>query len=212
MKKAVIILSIFTWILGGCKNQPKSKIKQEYNVCTSISEKYLDSVNDRFNDWEMETEYLVEFKSNYNFETFKTKVFRGKLAPLDFTNSELAPDKQENEFMSNYMKHYVDFWMENDEGINFGGHYTIISKSCGCMCQDIFVIDRISGKIFTDINLTTPENRDGKWGYLYKPDSKLLIANSELFMNFDSLNCYTSFWGITPELYVWTGEKFKRIQ
>jgi len=208
MRKTVIILSIFTLILGDCKNHLKNS-----NICIPISERHLDSVeaqplNDRFNELEMDTTHWVRFKSKYNFATFSTKVFTGKLAPLDFTDSELAPDKQANEFMTNYMKDYVDFWTENDEGINFGGHYTIIHKSCGCQCENIFVIDRISGKIFTDINLTTPDDGDGKWGYIYKSDSKMLIANSELFTT-DSLNCYTAVYGITPEFYVWTGKNFR---
>ena len=199
MKKTAIILGVIVLIAGGCKNQPKSKAGQTNNV----SEIYFDNVKIQdikyeINELEMDTTYWVKFKYNYNFETFKTKVFRGKLAHPDFTGNEFAEDKE-----------YVDFITEEckDEGINFGGHYTIISRSCGCMCQHIFVIDRILGKIFTDINL----NGDGKWGYVYKPDSKLLIANSGLFIT-DSLDYYTAFWGNTPELYVWTGEKFKRIQ
>ena len=214
MKKTVIILSILALILGCCKNQPKNTTEQKSNIL--ISDKYFDSVeiqpvNDRFNELEMDKTNWVKFKSKYNFAMFKTKVFAGKLAPLDFTDSELAPDKQENEFMSNYMKDMVDFWTENDEGINFGGHYTIVSKSCGCMCEHIFVIDRISGKIFTDIKLTMTDDGDGKWGYLYKKDSKMLIANSELFTT-DSMNCYTAVYRKTPEFYIWTGKNFERIQ
>jgi len=154
---------------------------------------------------EIDTVNWRKFISKYNFATFSTEVFTGKLANPDFTGSELAPDKQANEFMSNYMKDYVDFWTENDEGINFGGHYTIIEMSCGCMCQLIHIVDRISGKIFA-VQLS------GKWGYLYQSDSKLLIANSELFTSLDSLTHYCNRWGIVPELYVWTGKKFKRIQ
>ena len=207
MRKTGIILSIFALILGGCKNQQQNSIPEKIPFDSVEAQ----PINDNFNEWEIEAKYLVKFKSKYNFATFHTKVFTGKLAPLDFTDSELATDKQANEFMANYMKDYIDFWTENDKGINFGGHYTIIDMSCGCMCQHIFVIDRISGKIFNDINLTTPDDRDGKWGYLYQPDSKLLIANSSLFLT-DSLNYYTSVWGTSPELYVWTGKNFKRIQ
>ena len=197
MRKTVIILSIFVLIVGSCRN-----LQQE-----SISEKHFDNVevqlppvNDIFNELEMDTTNWVKFKSEYTFAVFYTEVYTGKIANIDFTGNELAKDKD-----------YVDFIMADDTGINFGGHYTIIHKSCGCMCENIFVIDRISGKIFNEVNLTTPENRDGKWGYLYKSDSKMLIAHSNLFTN-DSLNCYTAVYGVTPELYVWTGENFKRIQ
>jgi hypothetical protein len=207
----VIILSIVALVIGSCKNQPENS-----NARIPVSDKHLDSVeiqfiNNKLNELETDTKNWVKFKSKYNFSAFNTEIFKGKLTPLDFTESELSTDKQANEFMSNQMKDYIDFWTENDPGINFGGHYTIIHKSCGLMCEYIYVIDRISGEIYTDINLTTPDNGNGKWGYLYKSDSKMLIANSALFTT-DSLNCYTAVYGITPEFYVWTGKYFKRIQ
>jgi hypothetical protein len=203
MKTAVVILIVIALVAGGCKNRHEN-ITERKNF---ISEKYFDTVeiqpeNDLFYDWDTDTAKWVKFKSEYNFATFHTEVFTGKLANPDFTGNEFAIDKE-----------YVDFITEgcNDNGVNFGGHCTIIHRSCGCMCEHIFVIDRISGKIFNDINITTTDDGDGKWGYLYKSDSKMLFANSNLFIT-DSLNRYTSVWGITPELYVWTGEKFKRIQ
>jgi len=81
------------------------------------------------------------------------------------------------------------------------------------MCQGICIVDRISGKIFHQRGIEENEyGENGKWGFLYKPNSKLLIANSELFTSFDSLTHYCNRWGSVPELYVWKNEKFKRIQ
>lgn len=201
MKKTIITLIILALIAGGCKNQSKNRTEQESDVCVSISEKYSDSVEtppENKNEIEIDTENYTKFKSKYNFATFSTEVFTGKLAKPDFTNNEFAEDRE-----------YVDFITEgcNEKGINFGGHYTIIERSCGCMCLHIFIVDRISGKIHTNIKLN-----NGKWGYLYQPDSKLLIANSELFTRFDSLTHYCNQWNMTPELYIWTDKKFKRIQ
>jgi hypothetical protein len=116
MRKTVIMLATFALFLGGCKNQSKN------SSCIPISEKHFDSVetqfiNDRLNESEMDTTNWIKFKSKYSFSTFNTEIFKGKLAPLDFTGSELDPDKQKDEWTSNYMKYYVDFWMKNDEGI-----------------------------------------------------------------------------------------------
>lgn len=139
---------------------------------------------------------IIKFTSKYGFETFNTKVFTGKVAAPNFTDNDFSNDKE-----------YVNFITVgcNKNGINFGGHYTIIQRSCGAMCEHIFIIDRITGKIFTDI-----KPNDGRYGYLYRNDSKLLIANSNIFQN-DSLNYYNNFFG-EPELYVWNDNDFKRLK
>ena len=140
----------------------------------------------------------LRFSSKYNFETFKADVFSGTLSEPDFVNNKFASDNE-----------YVDFITDGCKkaGINFGGHYSLIHKGCGAMCEHLYVVDRVSGKIFTDIKLG-----EGKFGYLYNPDSRLLVANSNLFVN-DSLNYYVDYgMDIKPELYVWTGKSFKRLQ
>lgn len=138
----------------------------------------------------------VTFKSRYNFSTFKEKVFEGAIAAPDFSTSEFSDDPEYVRFIENGCKGH---------GINFGGHYTILERSCGAMCSHIFIIDRISGKIFTDI---TPN--DGRWGYMYKSDSRLLIANSETFTD-SSLTTYWDFFA-KPELYEWKENNFKILE
>jgi hypothetical protein len=139
---------------------------------------------------------IIKFTSKYSFETFKTNVFIGNLASPDFARNEFLNDKE-----------YVNFITEGckKNGINFGGHYTIIQRFCGAMCSHIFIIDRISGKIFTDISPS-----DGRYGYFYKKDSRLLLANSKVFLD-DSLKYYNNFFGV-PELYVWKDNNFKRLE
>lgn len=201
--KVIGVIIIFALCAAGCGDRKKSTAGQKKDIAGNRSDSVAAVVDPgHFNEIEMDTTKWVEFESDYDFETFRTEVFTGELAGPDFTGNEFAKDPE-----------YVDFITEgcNENGVNFGGRYTIIHRSCGCMCEHIFVVDRVSGKIHQDINLTTPDDGDGKWGYMYKPGSKMLIANSELFTT-DKLDCYAGVYGTTPEIYLWTGANFKRIQ
>jgi hypothetical protein len=139
---------------------------------------------------------IIKFHSKYNFQTFATKLFEGKASAPDFTNNEFSNDTA-------YVKFIEEGCKKNQ--INFGGHYTIFQRSCGAMCSNIFIIDRHNGKIVTDI-----KPNDGRYGYLFKKDSKLLIANSSVFQD-DSFKYYNDLFG-APELYVWTGDNFKLLR
>jgi hypothetical protein len=139
---------------------------------------------------------IKKFISRYSFSRFQTSLYKGKLAEPDFTGNPYGRDQEYREFITNGCR---------KNGINFGGHYTIIHKGCGAMCEWIFVVDRVSGKVFTG---TKP--KDGRYGYLYRRDSKLLIANSNVFQD-DSLRYYSDLFG-EPELYMWNGGDFLRLQ
>jgi hypothetical protein len=203
MKNTGFILSLFALLVVGCKNQPKNTTEQESDVCISISEEYSDSVKiqpENKNETEIDTVNWKKFISKYNFATFSTEVFTGKLANPDFTGSEFEHER--------FVTHITEVCSE--EGITFGGHYTIVRFGCGAMCEGLVVVDRISGKIF-DVELTSDEYGDaGKYGFLFQSDSKLLIANSEVLST--DLTQYCTIWGKVPELYVWKGKNFKRIQ
>ena len=137
---------------------------------------------------------LVKFEFPNNYSDYNVDVYEGTLSAPDFADNEFATDEE-----------YVKFITEgcNNYGINFGGQYTILQKTCGAMCEHIFIIDRINGKIFTDI---TPN--EGRWGYMFKKDSKLLVANSEMFVDTEFEYYEDNPLG-KPELYVWNGENFK---
>jgi hypothetical protein len=111
------------------------------------------------------------FKSQ--FENFKVdKIFRGKLAPPNFTTD---PDA----------KHYISRIKEGckNEGINFAGQYTIVEWGCGALCQQMAIVDRISGKIiYSEIPF---DKVDGHSGTKYKIDSRILIINTEALSEFD---------------------------
>ncbi|KGO94319.1 hypothetical protein [Flavobacterium subsaxonicum] len=142
--------------------------------------------------------YLKKLNTNYTFTSFKVSLYTGTLANPVFKGNPFANDPE-----------YVTFITEGckQKGINFGGKYTVIEKSCGAMCSHIFLVDRTNGTIITD----KQPYGDGHYGYLYKKGSNLLIANSGLFTN-NSLVYYDSHWdGVAPELFVWKGKKFKKI-
>jgi len=136
------------------------------------------------------------FTTRYNFDSFHVTIYKGKLAAPNFSKNPFAGDSL-----------YVNFITKgcSSNGINFGGHYTIIHKGCGTMCEHIFIVDRINGKIFTD---TKPN--DGRYGFAYKKDSRLLIANSNSFID-ESFTRYATVFD-TPELYKWTGTDFLQLK
>ena len=176
--------------LTSCKDTNPNKTQ---HISADTTLKLISKVDSNSNPTE---ERLIKFTSQYNFETFKTKLFTGKTASPDFRNNEFANDKE-------YVKFIADGCKNNH--INFGGHFTIIQRSCGAMCEHIFIVDRITGKIYTDIR-----PKDGRYGYLYKKDSNLLIANSNVFQD-NSLKYYSDFFG-KPELYVWKDNNFEPLK
>lgn len=135
---------------------------------------------------------IVRFITKYNFSSFKVNLFRGKLVSPDFGDDNLSNDEEYVSFITNGC---------NKTGINFAGHYTIIQKAGGAMCEFIFIVDRVNGKIFYDIKLN-----ECRYGYLYKKDSQLLIANANSFQD-EHLNSYNDFFD-KPELYTWRDGDF----
>jgi hypothetical protein len=188
MKQLPIIIILLTLTCCNDTNSDKIQHTSSDTIAKSIS-----TINSNSNTT---LGKLIKFTSDYNFETFKAKIFTGKTALPDFTDNEFASDKE-------YIKFITDGCKKND--INFGGHYTIIQRSCGAMCEHIFIVDRINGKIFTDI-----KPNDGRYGYFYKKDSHLLIANSNVFQD-DSLKYYNDIFG-NPELYVWKNNNFQFLK
>ncbi len=110
------------------------------------------------------------FKSQ--FDHFKADIiYKGKLAPPDFSTDPKA-------------KHFITRIREGceAEGVNFAGHYTIIEWGCGALCQEMAIVDRISGQIiYSHIPFDTA---DGHSGTRYKIDSRMLIINIETLSEF----------------------------
>ena len=140
---------------------------------------------------------ILKFGSNYSFDKYTVEVFKGKLSNPDFRENSIADDKEYVKFISDGCKR---------NGINFGGKYTIFTRSCGMECSHLFIVDRENGEIFTKINLN-----DGRYGYKFRPNSTMLIANSDLFTDNEFRN-YIEHNHWEPELYNWKENKFERIE
>jgi len=137
------------------------------------------------------------FLAKYNFEAYKCKMYIGKLADPNFSNNPFAGDPE-----------YVNFIIGGRrKGINFGGKYTLIEKSCGAMCSHLFMVDRVSGKIFVSTNGL--KQQDGYYGFEYKKDSYLLITDSSILT--DRLGKSNEF-GITPQIFEWKKNSFLLLE
>lgn len=186
MKTTIYLFSILLFF--SC-----AKKEQRIEIHSDKTQKvFNDSI--KFDSSEL-TAKRIKLEKPYKFEDYKVEIFKGELAAPNFRGDKFANDKE-----------YVDFIQSGCEknGINFAGHYTIIEKSCGALCVLIFVVDRIDGQIFVH---TKPD--DGSYGYKYKIDSKLLIANSEVFIDDNYTEYYDRFG--KPEFYFWKKDNFKRL-
>lgn len=109
-------------------------------------------------------------------------------------------------FPADAEEEYRDFIREKctELGVNFAGHYTAITRSCGAECVNLWLVDRISGALYP-CNFSDSSN----YGFAYKKDSRLLIANANLFLD-DNYRYYYNHW-CKPELYKWEDEHFQKL-
>ena len=135
---------------------------------------------------------IIKLKNPKRFEDYKVEVYSGKLAEPDFKNNEFRNDKE-------YVRMISESCKRNN--VNFGGHYTIITQSCGAQCVHFFIINRKTGYISISSN-----PKDGKDGFEFRKNSELLIANSNLFVDEKFETYYKYFY--TPEFYEWNGNDF----
>lgn len=148
-----------------------------------------------------ETAHIKKFVTPYKFNAFKVEMYTGKLADPNFEGNPYEADKKYVEFITKGCK---------NNGINFAGKYTIIYQDCGAMSLCIHMVDRTNGEILSVLGLKSKDG-DGRYGFIFKEDSKMIIANSELFTN-DSMTIYTDVYGSIPEVYVWKAKRFRRLQ
>ena len=186
--KTLIALTLFIFLFS-CKEAETKKEEPAIVSYDTITPEEIQRAHDG-------TEGLrLEFKAEHTFEMYSVEVYKGKLADPDFTGNPLVGDAELVKLVKKACK----------EGVNFAGKYTLVHKDCGSMCEHIFVVDRTNGKVYD-----TQEPRDGKYGYHYKNNSRLLIANSEVFED-DTMTSYSDLYA-TPEVYVWESSDFKFLQ
>lgn len=86
-----------------------------------------------------------------------------------------------------------------EKGAVFAGKFAFAEISCDSNCYSSSIVDLKTGNVYAGPHATT--------GYKYRIDSRLLYVNPP-----KSDSTYTDCFDCTPELYVWTGKLFKRIQ
>ncbi|HBG69225.1 MAG: hypothetical protein A2W93_04205 [Bacteroidetes bacterium GWF2_43_63] len=108
---------------------------------------------------------FVKFSFKNDFCDFDVaEIYSGKLAMPDFST-----DRSALKFVTR-IKNGCE-----DEGVNFAGHYTIVTWGCGSSCQQMAIVDRITGKIIYS-QLPFMNNYSGSE---FRKDSRMLIINAE---------------------------------
>jgi hypothetical protein len=154
----------------------------------------------------------IKYHSKYKFSQFRVdSIYHGRLAVPDV--SIIKDNKYwESVKLCNYLN--IKEWKEyiikkcKENGVNFAGHFTIVYWGCGCQCQLMAIIDRISGKMFfPDI----PESHsDGYYGAQYHKDSRMIITNSAVLEDYKGY--YLKYFDCFPEIYEWRDTISRRLE
>lgn len=114
----------------------------------------------------------AQAKDEPSFERFKVAVWRGRVAALDLNSHPLA-----RKFRTASREQI------KEAGVNFAGHYTLVSVGCGAGCGISGMVDARTGKAYfpNEFNGWTgivgdydpPEGEDS---WTYRADSRLLRA------------------------------------
>lgn len=86
-----------------------------------------------------------------------------------------------------------------EKGAVFAGKFAFTVINCDSNCYSSSIVDLKTGNVYAGPHATT--------GYKFKLDSRLLYVNPP-----KSDSTYSDCFECTPELYVWTGKLFKKIQ
>ena len=81
----------------------------------------------------------------------------------------------------------------------FAGHYSFTCSDCGLGCFASTIVDLKTGNVY--------DGPHASLGYEYKLNSRLLIINPPATEGYYAACDYCE-----PELYVWTGKSFKKIE
>lgn len=101
--------------------------------------------------------FALRFNPPGTFKDYPAAVYKGRLALPDFSTNKDA-------------KRFITRIKEGcKDGINFAGHYTIVTWGCGSPCQDGVAVDRKTGRIYDGFG--------SNLGLAFQKDSKLLVVN-----------------------------------
>lgn len=98
-----------------------------------------------------------KYSPQSSFEDYPATIYEGKLADPDFSTH---PDAKR--FVTRIKKGC-------EEGINFAGHYSLITWGCGSPCQSGVIVDRKTGHIYDGYGTSL--------GAAFRIDSKMIIRN-----------------------------------
>lgn len=136
----------------------------------------------------------VQLFRKYNpqttFEDYPAKIYKGPLADPDFST-----DPDAKRFITRITKGC-------EEGINFAGHYTLITWGCGSPCQSGVVVDRKTGAIYGGYGTAL--------GAEFKTDSRLLIRNVGAIDTATQLIRLCAYCDVNHE--VWMGTVFEEVE
>ena len=124
------------------------------------------------------------------FKDYPAVIYEGKLADPDFSTN---PDAK---------RFITRIKTECANGINFAGHYTLVTWGCGSPCQSGVVVDRKTGKIFDGYGTSL--------GSEFRKDSKMIIRNVGAIDTTTNLIEVCAYCEVNHE--IWTGAEFKEIE
>jgi len=200
MRKTIIILSVFVLVASSCGRTTKEQMSKTENILlTDTIETIISDTSENIQTSNIDCDHkILTIKHQYKFEDFPVEIYRGKLSLPDFNSNTYASEMGFVEEMTHSCER---------EGINFAGRFTILQGDCGTFCTFIILIDRKNGQFVTIKNPNGYEDESGAYGYEYRKDSRLLIANSNLFTDDEFEQSFSSL-GLKPKYYVWKNDKF----
>ncbi|WP_338732055.1 hypothetical protein [Mangrovimonas cancribranchiae] len=162
------------------KNFPKHKVLARYKSDVIISQ----------NNTNEEIKIYRKYHPKISFKDFPAEVFKGQLADPDFSTNPNAKS-----FITRIKN-------ECANGINFAGHYTLVTWGCGSPCQSGVLVDRKTGRIFSGFETSL--------GSKFKKDSKMIIKNIGAIDNTTNLIEVCAYCEVSH--HIWTGTTFKEVK
>ena len=118
----------------------------------------------------VESHCFAQSNDGPRFEDFRVAVWRGPIAPLNLNSHPLA-----RKFRTTTREQI------KEEGVNFAGHYTLVSAGCGTGCSITGIIDARNGRAYFPKEFTgwtsivgDYEIPDGEDQRMVRKDSRLL--------------------------------------
>ena len=157
-----------------------------FEIISGYKNDYIIGKNTSYNELEL----FRKHSPPSTFEDYQVEVYTGKLAEPDFNTNHDA-----NRFVTRITK-------ECENGINFAGHYTLVTWGCGSPCQSGVVVDRKTGDIYDGYGTSL--------GAKFKKNSRMIISNIGALDTTENLIDVCAY----CEIYYdeWSGNEFKKIK